>query len=73
MQQDATSPDDVRLGGPQFQQAVERIYRTLVDGLGHGFFRCSITSTIGKDRRRELLIEAGHCHKFTIPEDELPH
>ena len=26
----------------------------------------------GKGNRRELVIEAGKSHKFTIPEDELP-
>ena len=27
---------------------------------------------IGKGNRRELVIEAGKSHKFTIPEEELP-
>jgi hypothetical protein len=28
---------------------------------------------IGKGNRRELVIEAGKSHKFTVPEEELPH
>jgi hypothetical protein len=42
------------------------------DGLRHGHFRCAISSAIGKGNRREVVIEAGKSHKFTIPEDELP-
>ena len=30
------------------------------------------TSGIGKGNRRDLVIESGKSHKFTIPEDELP-
>jgi len=44
----------------------------ILDGLQHGHFRVAISSTIGKGNRRELVIEAGKSHKFTIPEDELP-
>jgi hypothetical protein len=31
-----------------------------------------VTSAIGKNNKRDLVIEAGKSHKFTIPEDELP-
>ena len=33
---------------------------------------CSIACEIGNGNRRELVIEAGKTHKFTIPEEELP-
>ena len=46
--------------------------QVVVDGLRHGHFRCAISSGIGKGNRRELVIEAGKSHKFTIPEDEVP-
>ena len=58
--------------GPQFREALDRLVQIVRDGLRHGHFRCSITSSIGKDKRRELVIEAGRSHKFNIPEEELP-
>ena len=58
--------------GPQFREALDRLLQIVRDGLRHGHFRCSITSSIGKDKRRELVIEAGRSHKFNIPEEELP-
>jgi hypothetical protein len=59
-------------GGPQFREARDRLVQIVLDGLRHGHFRCSISSGIGKGNRRELVIEAGKSHKFTIPEEELP-
>jgi hypothetical protein len=59
-------------GGPQLNEALERIGQIVLDGLRHGFFRCSITSVIGKNNRRDVVVEAGQSHKFTIPEEELP-
>jgi hypothetical protein len=59
-------------GGPQFREALERLVEVVQDGLRHGHFRCAISSGIGKNNRRELVIEAGKSHKFTIPEEELP-
>jgi hypothetical protein len=59
-------------GGPQFCEAFDRLVQIVLDGLRHGHFRCAISSVIGKGNRRELVIEAGKSHKFTIPEDELP-
>jgi hypothetical protein len=57
---------------PQFHAALARVVQIITDGLSHGHFRCSISGSIGKDKRRELVIEAGRSHKFNIPEDELP-
>jgi hypothetical protein len=59
-------------GGPQLREALDRIEQIVLDGLRHGHFRCAISSGIGKNDRRELVIEAGKSHKFTIPKDELP-
>jgi hypothetical protein len=59
-------------GGPQFHEALRRLVDVVQDGLRHGHFRCAISSGIGKNNRRELVIEAGKSHKFTIPEEELP-
>ena len=61
-----------RSGGPQFREALDRLLQVVFDGLRHGHFRCAISSTIGKSNRREILIEAGKSHRFTVPEDELP-
>jgi hypothetical protein len=58
--------------GPQIRAALARLEQVVLDGLQHGHFRCTVSSAIGKGSRRELLIEAGKSHKFTIPEDELP-
>lgn len=59
------------LGG-QMREALARLERLVLDGLQHGHFRCTISSAIGNGKRRELVIEAGKSHKFTIPENELP-
>jgi hypothetical protein len=64
--------DALRSGGPKFREAFERLAQIVLDGLRHGHFRCTISSGIGKGNRRELVIEAGKSHKFTIPEDEVP-
>jgi hypothetical protein len=59
-------------GAPQVRAALSRLEQVVLDGLQHGHFRCTVSSAIGKGNRRELVIEAGKSHKFTIPEDELP-
>jgi hypothetical protein len=64
--------DAVSLGGPQMPEARACLYRVFLDGLQHGHFRCTIFSAVGKGKQRELVIEAGKSHKFTIPEAELP-
>jgi hypothetical protein len=61
-----------RADGRQLGEALAQLERMVVDGIRHGFFRCSITCTIHKGGRRELVVEAGKSHKFTIPEDEVP-
>jgi hypothetical protein len=60
-------------GGPQLRESLHRITQIVLDGLRHGHFRCSISSEIGKNNRRHVVVEAGKSHKFTIPEEELPH
>jgi hypothetical protein len=62
---------DGKTGGPQFCEAPDRLAQIVLDGLRHGHFRCAIISEIGKNKRRELMIEAGKSHRFTIPDDEL--
>jgi hypothetical protein len=73
MHNDPLQTDAARSGGPQFREALDCLVQVVLDGLRHGHFRCVIWSGIGKGNRRELVIEAGKSHKFTIPEDELPH
>jgi hypothetical protein len=72
MHNEPSQVDAVQSGGPQFREAFDRLAQIVLDGLRHGHFRCAISSRIGKGNRRELVIEAGKSHKFTIPEDELP-
>ena len=57
--------------GPQARNALNQLLNEVMDGLRHGHFRCVIFSTIGKNNKRDLVIEAGKSHKFTIPEDDL--
>jgi hypothetical protein len=73
MHNEPTQRDAGQSGGPQFREALERLLQIFLDGLRHGHFRCAISSAIGKGNRREIVIEAGKSHKFTIPEEELPH
>jgi hypothetical protein len=72
MHDDPRHKDVARSGGPQVREALARLEQVVLDGLRHGYFRCEISSAIGKGNRRELVIEAGKSHKFTIREDELP-
>lgn len=72
MDNESTHDHGYCLLGPQIREALARLEQVVLDGLLHGHFRCTISSTIAKGNRRELVIEAGKSHKFTIPEDELP-
>lgn len=72
MQQRSPVANEVQHLGPQLQAALRQMEAIMISGLSHGHFRCTITSEIGKSNRRELIIEAGMSHKFTIPMDELP-
>lgn len=72
MREDSIDIGTEAAGGPQFREAVHRIQDVILDGLRHGHFRYAISSTIGKGNKRELVIEAGKSHRFTIPEEELP-
>jgi hypothetical protein len=65
-------PSTDKIRSPQLREALEQIGKIVVDGLCHGHFRATISSAIVKGNRRDLVIEAGKSHKFTIPEDELP-
>ena len=71
MHNERTQTNAGQSGGPQFREAFERLVQIVLDGLRHGYFRCVISSGVGKGNRRELVIEAGKSHRFTIPEDEL--
>ena len=69
MREKTPHPNDGLSNGPQLRQALDQI---VLDGLRHGHFRCAISGPIGKNNKRDLVIEAGKSHKFTIPEVELP-
>ncbi len=55
------------------REALDRLRGLVVDGLKHGFFDYSISCEVGIKGKRRLVIRAGKSHKFTIPEDDLPH
>ena len=59
-------------GDPQFDRAMACLEQTILDGLDHGFFDCSITTEVVPGGKRQVMIRAGKSHKFIIPEDELP-
>jgi hypothetical protein len=44
--------------GPQARDAINRLIDVVLEGLRHGHFRCAITSAIGKNNKRDLVIEA---------------
>lgn len=71
MRNELTRRDTNRSGGSQLSEALECLQQVLLDGLRHGHFRCTIISSVEKGNRRDLVIEAGKSHKFTIPEQEL--
>ena len=60
------------VGGPQYSEALQSVAQIIADGLEHGHFRFTISAVLGKGNRREMVIEAGKSHRFTIPEHELP-
>ena len=55
------------------REALDHLRGLVVDGLKHGFFDYSISCEVGSKGKRHLVIRAGKRHKFTIPEEELPH
>jgi hypothetical protein len=57
----------------QVREALDRLEGLVVEGLRHGFFDYSIACEIANGGKRHLVIRAGKSHKFTIPEEELPH
>lgn len=55
----------------ELEKARRRIDAVVLDGLRHGHFKCTVTVTMGKRKRRELVISAGREDKFHIPEEEI--
>ena len=55
----------------QVREALDRLEDLFIDGVKHGFFRCSIACET-LNGKRHVVIEAGKSHKFTIPEHEVP-
>lgn len=72
MAQKTNAYDEKGHGGPQYQEALDRIKEVVTAGLHHGHCQFSIKSAVGSNRRRELTIDAGLSYKFIIPLDELP-
>ena len=69
MRNEPTHNDADRPSGPQIREALACLEQVVLDGAAtRSFPLCDFE----KGNRRELVIEAGKSHKFTIPEDELP-
>jgi hypothetical protein len=64
-------PPFQRAQGGQVREALDRLEALFIDGVKHGFFRCSIACET-LNGKRHVVIEAGKSHKFTIPENEVP-
>ncbi len=56
----------------KLESALNQLANIVSDAVAHGFFEIRISGEIGKNQRRELLIQAGTSHKFIIPVEELP-
>jgi hypothetical protein len=52
-------------------QAMNKLFEEISDGVKHGFFECTVTCELVKDRKRRLIIKAGKSHQFVISEDDL--
>jgi hypothetical protein len=66
----AMSPSD-REPQTKLEAALEQIANIVSDGVEHGFFEIRIHGEIGRNQRRELVIQSGKSHKFFIPVEEL--
>ncbi len=66
------TPPFQRAKSGQVREALDRLEGLVVDGLKHGFFDYSIVCEVANGGKRQLVIRAGKCHKFTIPEHEVP-
>ena len=55
----------------QVDRALSQLHDIVVRGLKHGFFECTVSSEIIHERKRRLLIKAGHSFQFVIAVDEL--
>lgn len=66
-------PSSQRAKSGQVREALDRLEGLIVDGLKHGFFDYFIACEVSNGGKRQLVIRAGKSHKFTIPEDEVPH
>jgi hypothetical protein len=64
-------PPFQRARSGQFREALDQLEDLFIDGVRHGFFRCSIACET-LNGKRHVVIEAGKSHKFTIPEHEVP-
>jgi hypothetical protein len=56
---------------PALEQAMDRLFGEVRDGLRHGFFELTVACEIVKGGKRGLTIKAGKNHRFTIPEEEI--
>lgn len=53
------------------QGAFAFLQRTILDGLTHGFFECTVSAKLLPERKRQLIIISGKSYHFTITEEEL--
>ncbi len=72
MPEDRLRAQGPRAPGLQYLEAVQQLVEVVTDGLQHGHFGCTVSVKIGNRCRREVVIEAGKSHRFTVPEDEIP-
>ena len=57
---------------PEVDVVLSFVKGKIVDGLKHGYFDYSVSCGTGNRKQREVVVNAGEKHKFTIAFDKLP-
>ena len=65
-------PDDVQGNNShELKRALKKFEQRLKRGLRHGFFKCTVTCDVVKDKKRRLTFEAGEVDRYFIGREEL--
>ncbi len=52
------------------KRALRKLEQLVLDGLGHGYFDCTVSIETISGKKRRLLIRAGRSYSFIIPREE---
>lgn len=67
MQKQPAKPDN----SSTVDSTLAQLREIVEDGLRHGFFECTVSCEIVRDRKRRLVIKAGKSDQFLITEDDV--